>query len=343
MRGQPRPMDPKVSIVIPTYNSERTLRECLDSIFSQRYPMSRVEVIVADAGSVDGTLGILRSRPRARVVPNPLKTGEAGKAVGVRHARAPIIGLVDSDNFLVGRDWLGKVMAPFRDPEVAGSEARRFAWRPGDSAINRYCALMGVNDPVCYYLGNYDRENVVTGHWTGLSLREEDRGGWIKAWITPEANPTVGANGFFIRKKDLMRVWKGDYLFDIDVVAELAAGGRNAYALVDAEIVHLYCRDLGDFLRKQTRRIKDYLYYRSAGVRRFPWRRVAIGGLVKFVLSTLLVLPLFMTSLRGYRKKRDPALFLHPLLCWITLLVYGVQRVLGAFSRDIASRKDWQK
>jgi len=49
---------PAVSIT-PTYNSERTLQDCLESIKHQDYP--DVEIIIADGGSTDSTLEIARN------------------------------------------------------------------------------------------------------------------------------------------------------------------------------------------------------------------------------------------------------------------------------------------
>ena len=49
---------PSISIVIPTYNSERTLSLCLGSIAEQDYPREKIEIIIADGGSKDRTLEI---------------------------------------------------------------------------------------------------------------------------------------------------------------------------------------------------------------------------------------------------------------------------------------------
>lgn len=107
-----------ISIVIPTYNSAKTLPACLESICEQDYPVDKVEIIIADAGSVDRTVEIAR-RFTDKIYCNSLKTE---KAVGVRFARGEVVGLIDSDNILAERDWLSRMMGPFRDEEIAGTE-----------------------------------------------------------------------------------------------------------------------------------------------------------------------------------------------------------------------------
>lgn len=48
-----------ISVVLVTYNAEKFLQRCLDSIYSQHYP--HIEVIVMDGGSTDGTAAILQN------------------------------------------------------------------------------------------------------------------------------------------------------------------------------------------------------------------------------------------------------------------------------------------
>ena len=87
-----------LSIVIPTLNSEKTLGECLAAIRAQTLPRSAYEIVVADAGSSDGTIAVAHEYGVDTIVANPLKTGEAGKTAGIKAAKGDCIALIDSDN-----------------------------------------------------------------------------------------------------------------------------------------------------------------------------------------------------------------------------------------------------
>jgi len=88
--------EPLVSIVIPTYNSEKTLALCIESIKRQTY--KNIEVIVVDSFSTDSTVEIARQK-NARVV---LTHGGLlwARYIGHLHARGSIELLLDSDHIL---------------------------------------------------------------------------------------------------------------------------------------------------------------------------------------------------------------------------------------------------
>jgi len=59
---------PKVSIIVATLNSERTIDECLKAIFELNYPKDFLEIIVVDGCSKDATLEIAQNYP-VKVMP----------------------------------------------------------------------------------------------------------------------------------------------------------------------------------------------------------------------------------------------------------------------------------
>jgi len=349
---------PSISILIPTLNSARVLKNCLNSIVGQEYPKSKLEIIFADGGSTDGTLGIAK-KYGAKIYKNPLKTGEAGKTVALKQAKNELVALIDSDNVLPSKNWLKKMVEPLVDPEIIGSEPIEFTYRKQDGFIDRYCALLGMNDPLCLFFGNYDKKSVLTGKWTELKVQsskfkvqngktketEDKDWDYLKIEIKPPNIPTIGANGTILRRKILIESnFEGDYLFDIDIITQLASQKPVKFAQVKTGIIHLYCgSDISKFIRKQKRRIKDYLHYQKIGVRSYPWQRQNKRGLFLFIFNCLTIVPLFFQVAKGYFKKADSAWFFHPLACLITFLVYGWGWIKGIFAVNELSRKGWRQ
>ena len=336
----------KISFVIPVLNSERTLGACLDAIRAQDYPRADYEIVIADAGSSDRTLAIARAAGVDTIVPNPLKTGEAGKTAGIKAATGDVIALVDSDNILPDPAWLARMTAPFADPDVIATEPIEYTARAEDPALTRYFAHLGMNDPICLFTGNYDRISAVTGRWTGLALDTEDRGDWIKLRLSGTALPTIGANGFVFRRTLLDGANWDPYLFDIDVLYDrIRRDGSVAVAKVKTGIVHLYCARLADFSRKQKRRIRDFLFFAQEKQRSYPWDRQRRTGIVLFCLATATVLPLLVQTLIGACRKPDRAWLYHVPVCWITAVVYGLGTLSKLLGRKQApvDRANWQK
>lgn len=329
---------PSVSIVIPTLNCGPVLRLCLESVAAQSYQQRPIEVIIADGGSRDDTVAVARSFG-ATVIENPLRTAEAGKAAGLARASNEIVVFIDSDNVLPGPDWLAHMTRPFAEKDIVAAEPVEYTWRSEDPPLTRYCALLGMNDPLCYFTGNYDRRGPSRQRWTRVPHESHPRSGYERVlFLDPHRLPTMGANGFAVRREALTRLaGAAQYLYDVDVLRALST---EPVAKVDVGIVHLYASSLRAFARKQRRRIRDYQVGRRKEERSFAWSGhwMALGA-AGLALSCILLLPLVATSFRGWWKKPDLAWFLHVPACWITFSIYAFESI-----RDrIAPLDDWDR
>src|ERR1051326_526164 len=250
---------PSISVLIPTLNSQRYLEGCLRSLHDQDYPRDRIEVIVADAGSTDDTMAILSRYGVDRVVPNPGVTGEAARAILNKLATKDLILSIDSDNYLVGADWLRRMVRPLaEDPTVFAAEPLRFDYILSDPPLNRYFSLTGINDPISLFMGNYGRYSHLTDRWTEVPHREDEHDGYLVGELEPAHVPTMGANGFLVRTAVIRDAAVDDYYFDIDVVNELVQKGHRRVAKVDVALGHHFARDLRTLRRKIQRRIEDF-------------------------------------------------------------------------------------
>ena len=315
-----------ISIIIPTYNNEKILDKCLCSILQQDYPKELIEILIIDGGSKDNTIEIAK-KYTDKIFYNPLRTGEAGKAIGVKNAKNDLIALIDSDNILPYKNWFSEMTGPFlEDNNIIGSEPLKYTYRKDDGLITRYCALTGMNDILCLFIGNYDRFSYLTGNWTEMKVAFEDRKNYLNLNFSCEninQIPTIGANGTFFRKIFFKDIDVGDYLFDIDLIALKISGSKDKiyFAKVRNGIIHLFCGNILTYIRKQKRRIRDYKKYKK--FRKYAWLKINNKGIIKFIFYTILIVPVILQSFRGYFIKKDLAWFFHPLACIITLCIYS--------------------
>ena len=341
---------PTVGIVIPTLNADRVIEGCLRSLAGQEYPRECLEIVIVDGGSRDRTLALADSFRRQglplRIVPNPLKTGEAGKFVGLQATSADLVAFIDSDNILPDPGWLKAMVQPFQeDGSIIATEPLAYTYRREDGYINRYCALLGMNDPLCLFIGNYDRLCLVTNRWTGLAVAAEDRGNYLRVRLGDGPIPTVGANGFLIRRKILHALCPGPYLFDVDVLQEaVKQRGHIMMAKVKTGIVHLYCSGYGAFIRKQKRRVRDYLHHRGRERVSDPWTFSRLRGVILFALSSLCVVPLAVQSCVGMGRRPDVCWLFHAPACLTTLVIYAYYCLRGITGdRPDLSRDNWSQ
>lgn len=50
-----------ISIILPTFNAEKYLRRCIDSIINQTFDFNKIELIIIDDNSTDSTKNILKN------------------------------------------------------------------------------------------------------------------------------------------------------------------------------------------------------------------------------------------------------------------------------------------
>lgn len=92
----------KVSVIIPVYNSEKYIHECLESIVNQT--LKDIEIICIDDGSVDNSLNILKEYAqkddRFTILTQQNKGAGIARTEGVKIAKGDYIGFVDSDDWI---------------------------------------------------------------------------------------------------------------------------------------------------------------------------------------------------------------------------------------------------
>src|SRR5580692_1260134 len=114
-------MNPKVSVVIPTYNRATKVPVGIKSVLAQTF--SDLEVIVVDDGSSDGTGQILSDifGDRIRYIAQPNQGASVARNRGVEEARGEWVAFLDSDDIWEKDklEWQFKALEQF-SPQCAG-------------------------------------------------------------------------------------------------------------------------------------------------------------------------------------------------------------------------------
>jgi glycosyltransferase involved in cell wall biosynthesis len=91
-----------ISIVVPVYNAEKTLKKCLDSVLAQT--RTELELILVDDGSTDGSAKIVdayaKKDARVRAVHTPNRGVSAARNTGLGLASGDFVGFADTDDWV---------------------------------------------------------------------------------------------------------------------------------------------------------------------------------------------------------------------------------------------------
>jgi len=145
---------PKVSVIIPAYNCERTIAATVDSVLAQTY--RDFELIVVDDGSTDGTAAILRGYgSRLTYVYQPNRERAAARNNGIRHATGEYLAFLDADDAWLPHKLERQVEALDRNPHagLVYSQAYRVddSGRPLPGVVGRGSAARRIFSDLVLY------------------------------------------------------------------------------------------------------------------------------------------------------------------------------------------------
>ncbi|HSS44413.1 MAG TPA: glycosyltransferase family 2 protein [Thermoanaerobaculia bacterium] len=128
----------RVSVIVPAFNEEKTLRGCVESILASDYP--DLEVIVVNDGSTDGTGHSIHDIVESERV-RYLEQANGGKAPalnrGAASASGEVLVFTDADSLFLP-DTVGEIVRWFADPgvhAVCGNDTPLSAWTPLQKAL----------------------------------------------------------------------------------------------------------------------------------------------------------------------------------------------------------------
>lgn len=198
----------KLSVVIPVYNAEKEIGDCLNAICNSKYTPN--EVIVVDDFSSDRS-ALVASRFKCRIIKNKVNKGPAeSRNIGGFAAKGDLILFLDSD-IIVSEDTLTKIVHSFNEyPQIAGT----------------WC-IMSKRHPHTNFCSQY--KNLFL-HFYAMQL-EKFGSHFVSAVATLKREIFVESGGFDTRFKTVC-------MEDVELGHRLGSRGFKIYLNKDIEVVH---------------------------------------------------------------------------------------------------------
>lgn len=338
---------PKITVVMPTYNSAKTIRLSLESINKQDYPRELVEVILADGGSTDGTLEIAKEFG-CTVLHNERLQPECGKQVGMQNAQGKYVVFLDSDEVLLRNDsfrkkakFLEENSVPVRNFVTAG------LLNPKDYAdINDYTNRYG--DPFSAYMYGIDGGDYFPSLRQRYKVVVDKDDVLVVEFSDGDFLPIVDGGGHFYDLSFLKKLADINDLNVVPNVFNISVNKTHQLAVLkDDYITHYSTVGLKKYIQKIRWRIISNLFYADkvgAGFQvkqAFQPKWFKIKKYLFIPYSLTLVLPVIKSFLLLISHKKFVYLLHGPLsfitgvmiLYYTALHAFGLKPKLGAYGK----------
>ena len=174
---------PLVSVIIPNYNGEKVIKDCLKSVYSSDYP--DFEVILVDDASKDHSTSLIQSLfPVTKIIRNSRNIGFARTVNrGIKESSGEIFVLLNMDA-VVRRDWLSELVRSLTSDEKIGIVGSKILDHD-ERTIQHAGGLIGRNG-ISFHIG---RGEIDVGQYDKLS-EVDTKGVEITSQVTGLENVT---------------------------------------------------------------------------------------------------------------------------------------------------------
>lgn len=325
---------PKVSIAIPTYNSELTLKRTLKSIHRQSYPKNKIEVLIIDGGSKDRTIEIAKIYGY-KIIPNIKTDLIFGKHLGLLKATGKYLMFLDSDEVLENSKSLEIKVSIFQENNRIKSIMSSGLKTPKDYAdINYYINEFG--EPFSFFMHGLTQNPDFYIHQMSKKGRKvyEDKDCAVFSFYQIKPLPIIEPTGAgsmvdlgFLKSK-FPQIKNNPFLtmlmfYLLNNCDTLLAVTKND------PVVHYSAGTLTKYLKKISSRVKNNTYQTTMGKAGFSGREKFQPKWFKFKkylffpYSFSLIMPIFESLYFAFVRKNYIYL-IHPVICIYTagLIIY---------------------
>lgn len=307
---------PFISIIIPTLNAGKDLPRFIEALKRQSYSRKKIELIVADGGSVDDTRKIAR-RYQAKIVDNPDVWAETGVYYGMKEAKGEILMILAVDNFFTKKTDIGEVVNIFRDKSIFAAFPKQKSGK-NDSLFTKY--INTFTDPFNHFI--YGKAANARTFKDIYQVIEHNNIYDVYDFSTYPVKPILAlAQGFSVRR-EFIKIRKDQY-DDITPIYHLINNHYRIGYIHSVSIIHHTVFGLNHFIQKQMRAIINVFKKRNFGLFH---RKDSLTFKQKiliylFPLYGITVIPSLLYAIYQSLVSKEPVWLFHPVISFISSVI----------------------
>lgn len=225
---------PRISVVVPAFNCEKTIAQCIESILLQSHPVD--EVIIVDDGSTDKTSEIIQNFKNVIYLRQSNAGPAAARNLGESRASGELVFFTDSD-CLADRNWILCLFKHFQEEGVAVVSGS-----------------YGISNPQ-FRLARCVHQEIIFRHQR----------------LMPKYPKSFGSFNFGIKKDVFRQIGRFDETYryasgeDNDLSYKVLKNGYKIYFEPESKVNHFHPTKLTKYLKEQFRhgfwRVKMYIHH----------------------------------------------------------------------------------
>lgn len=323
-----------VSVVVVAFNEEKQIRDCLETLLRLDYPSEKLEILVIDNNSTDGTREVVghfsRQHANFRLIVNRIKGIAASRNVGLREAKNDLVAFTDAD-CTVSPDWLSNLEEALRQARL---ENVKVVVAGGSSICppraNRFRQALGI--AVQNFWGNH-------GSVQGRLIKTRTYVEHLPALNLLCHRECILAEGGFDESM-------GNIAEDLELSQRLNWLGYKLLYVPDAAVYHIWRTDLRSWMRNMILYGKGRSWLVQKDRRSFKFIFLVPVGLLLCTIAApfisfapLFLVPgvyFFLTILMSvaacFKARRLDLVFAVFWIYVVTHYSYGIGEMLGLFT-----------
>ncbi|OGM33518.1 hypothetical protein A3D00_00090 [Candidatus Woesebacteria bacterium RIFCSPHIGHO2_02_FULL_38_9] len=318
---------PRVSFILLTINDVRGVERCIKSVNRQNYPKDKVDLVVVDNGSNDGSIETAR-KLGARVFVHPEGNLYSNWVRGLHKTNGEFVFYLEQDIVLRDVDFIRQMIRPLLiDNRLVATFTKEY---PNKDMhwVSRFLSYhYSQCDPLLEYLFLPLEKTFIKKYKNYIVCKFEDKK------IPPAAR-------MFYRVAYLKKTpnWTTKNYFDHDFIINCIRSGYEYFAYVQSPgYYHYHARDFKHLLQKRTRNLGMH-FFPEYGKYHYTIldtkNKKDVLRMIGFIIYANLFIPETIRGFFRYLKYKDPALLMEPV---VTISVTDV--LLWSFMRSDTGRK----